>query len=225
MENGQNYIGYIRRSKKTQDSSLGLQAQKTEILRHTAMGNLIHTYIELETGTSSGRNKRVEIYKAIEHAKRANAILVIAKLDRLARDVEFTAKLMNQGIRFIACDIPGANEFTIHVMAAIAEQEAKRISERTKAALARRIGPKGWQAHKTRSGCPFTQEGRIKGGMVMKEQAQANPNNKRARNYCISLYEKGYSLERIAKKLNKEGFQSPMGKQVNKITVRRWITN
>ena len=217
------YIGYIRRSKKQQESSLGIEAQQAEIDRHTQGGNLIHTYVELETGTAKGRHKRTVILQAIEHCKQSGAILIIAKLDRLARDVEFTARLMNNGVKFIACDIPGANEFTIHVMAAMAEQEAKRISERTKAALARKKGPLGWQLHKTRQGCPFTDEGRRKAGAMAKQRAKDNPNNKRAINYAKSLLKEGMPYDKIADKMILEGFESPRGTTINKTTIYRWV--
>jgi DNA invertase Pin-like site-specific DNA recombinase len=73
---------------------------------------------------------------ALAHAKRAWATLVVAKLDRLARIVAFTSALMESGVDFLACDNPHANRLTIHILAAVAEDEARRISERTKAALA-----------------------------------------------------------------------------------------
>ena len=73
---------------------------------------------------------------AIAHAKRAKATLVIAKLDRLARNVHFLSGLMESGVTFVACDNPSANRLTVHILAAVADDEARRISERTKAALA-----------------------------------------------------------------------------------------
>src|SRR5204862_772083 len=88
---------------------------------------------EIETGK---RSNRPELAKALAHAKRSKAQLVVAKLDRLARNVAFTAALMDSGTDFVCCDMPHANRLTIHILAAVAEAEAKAISDRTKAALA-----------------------------------------------------------------------------------------
>ena len=81
-------------------------------------------------------NARQELAKALSHAKRAKATLVVAKLDRLARNVAFLSALMEAGVEFVAVDNPHANRLTIHILAVVAEEEARRISERTKSALA-----------------------------------------------------------------------------------------
>jgi DNA invertase Pin-like site-specific DNA recombinase len=87
--------------------------------------------------TESGKhNDRQELKRAIARCRRAKAILIIAKLDRLARNVAFVANLMDSDIDFFACDYPNDDRFMLHIRAAIAEDEARRISERTKAALA-----------------------------------------------------------------------------------------
>lgn len=222
------FIAYIRRSKKEQDSTLGLEAQRREIDRHieSVNGELINAYIEIESGTNKKLEKRTVILEAIQQCSEQNATLIIAKLDRLARDVEFTSRLMNSGIRFVACDIPGANQFTIHVMAALAEQEAKRISERTKQALAvikQRGGLLGWRAHKVKNQNPFDDKSREKAAEAIKKKAMNNPNNMRARNYAKSLKEQGFTLQKIADELNNQGFRSPENKLINITTVSRWI--
>lgn len=224
----QKFIAYLRRSKKEQTSSLGLDAQKVEVDKYLANNNgvLINTYVEIESGTSKKLNKRTVIWQAIDDCKENGAILIIAKLDRLARDVEFTSKLMNSGIKFIACDIPGANEFTIHVMAAVAEQEAKRISERTKAALAerKRRGLKlGFHAHKTRSGCPFDDDARKRSIETRMKMRKDNPNNKRAVAFVKSLYEKGFKPKKIVEMMNESNFRSPRNKAITYTQVCRWI--
>ena len=130
------YIAYYRVSTKKQKvSGLGLEVQQADVERliEREGGELIACYTEIETGKKSGRP---ELAKAIQHAKMANAILVVAKLDRLARNVAFTATLMRSAVQFVCCDCPGADHLHVHILAAFAEHEAKMISERTTKALA-----------------------------------------------------------------------------------------
>ena len=114
---------------------MGLEGQKTAVAEFARQdgSEIIAAYTEVETGKSKDRP---ELLKAIAHAKRSKAKLVVAKLDRLARNVAFTSALMESNIDFLACDNPHANKFTIHILAAVAEHEAEQISLRTKAALA-----------------------------------------------------------------------------------------
>ena len=130
-----NYITYFRVSTKKQD--LGLDAQQTIVNRFLKPDdNVLLTYSEKETGTK----KRIqnELLKAIEKCKETGAILLIAKLDRLARNVSFISALMDSNVEFKALDMPHANKLTIHIFAAIAEHEAELISQRTKAAITER---------------------------------------------------------------------------------------
>ena len=85
---------------------------------------------------SNAIDKRPQLRAALESCKKQGATLIIAKLDRLSRNVHFISGLMESKVKFVACDLPEANELTLHVMAAFAEHEAKRISQRTKDALA-----------------------------------------------------------------------------------------
>lgn len=129
------YVAYFRVSTKKQ--SLGLDAQKEAVERYIEREGgelLLPPFIEKESGTS--HENRVELHKAIQKAKDENAVLVIAKLDRLARNVAFISQLMDSGVEFVACDNPHANRMTIQIMAVMAEQEARFIQERTKAGLA-----------------------------------------------------------------------------------------
>ena len=120
------FIAYYRVSRKTQSiSGLGLSAQKTSVTKYVTAqdGTILKEFTEVETGTN--KRDRIEIHKAIQLAKKENAVLVIAKLDRLARNVSFVSSLMDAGIEFLAVDMPTANHFTIHIFAALAEQEAR----------------------------------------------------------------------------------------------------
>src|SRR3990167_2260622 len=124
-------IAYYRVSTQKQGrSGLGLEAQKSivEGYARSVNGEIVRVYREIESGKNS---KRPELLRAIEHARLIGATLVIAKLDRLARSVAFTATMMEAGLKFVACDAPHANELTIHILAAMAQQDAKAISQRT----------------------------------------------------------------------------------------------
>jgi len=133
---GLKYIAYLRVSTTKQGAQgLGMEAQKAAVEAFVAQhgGTISDTYVEVESGT---RSNRPELAKALAAARKSKATLIIAKLDRLARNVAFIANLMEAGVEFVACDQPFANRLTLHVLAAVAEDEARRTSERTKAALA-----------------------------------------------------------------------------------------
>jgi DNA invertase Pin-like site-specific DNA recombinase len=126
MTTNGNLIPYYRVSTRKQEKSgLGLEGQKAAVTEFVdrQCARVLATYTETETGK---RADRPELAKAIAHAKRARATLVVAKLDRLARNVAFTAALMESGVDFLACDNPHANRLTIHILAAVAEEEARR---------------------------------------------------------------------------------------------------
>ena len=114
---------------------MGLDAQRSAIEAFCATRGCepLGEYTEIESGK---RDDRPELAKALHHAKVTGATLVIAKLDRLSRNVAFLAALQDAGTKFLAADMPEANELTIHIMAAMAQAERKAISKRTKEALA-----------------------------------------------------------------------------------------
>lgn len=130
------YVAYLRVSTQKQgQSGLGLEAQRMAVeafARHHG-GHIQATYVEVESGK---RSDRPELQKALKFARKGKATLLIAKLDRLARNVAFIANLMDAGVDFAACDQPFASRLTLHILSAVAEDEARRTSERTKAALA-----------------------------------------------------------------------------------------
>ncbi len=129
------FVAYLRVSTIRQgESGLGLEAQRAavEAFARQHGGAIVASFVEVETGK---RSDRPELAKALEAARKARATLLIAKLDRLARNVAFIANLMDAGVEFLACDQPFASRLTLHILAAVAEDEARRISERTKAAL------------------------------------------------------------------------------------------
>ena len=129
------FVTYLRVSTDRQGKSgLGLEAQRKAVADQVAgKGEIAAEYVEIESGT---KNERPQLALALAHAKRIGAVLLIAKLDRLARNVAFIANLLESGVEIAAADMPEANRFLLHVMAAVAEHEAKAISDRTRAALA-----------------------------------------------------------------------------------------
>jgi DNA invertase Pin-like site-specific DNA recombinase len=129
-------IAYYRVSTDKQGiRGLGIEAQEAAVAAYIAAegATIVETYREVESGKKSDRP---QLKLAMDHAKRLKATLVIGKLDRLSRNLAFIANLMESGVDFVACDLRGANRFTLHIMAAMAEQEALMISQRTKAGLA-----------------------------------------------------------------------------------------
>ena len=129
------FVAYYRVSTVRQGrSGLGLEAQQQAVRDYLNGGpwRLIAEVVEVESGK---RNDRPKLAEALRLCRLHGATLIIAKLDRLARNVAFVSSLMESGVDFVAVDFPQANRLTVHILAAVAEHEAKAISERTKAAL------------------------------------------------------------------------------------------
>jgi DNA invertase Pin-like site-specific DNA recombinase len=216
-------VVYRRVSTREQgQSGLGLEAQLTATEAYTKQANtkIIRAYTEVETGKSSDRP---ELLKAIAHAKRSKATLVISKLDRLARNVAFTSALMRAGVNFVCCDNPHANKLTIHILAAMAEHEAEQISRRTKEALAAykaRGGKLGAHLPQCRK---LTQEARLKGAkraaaLAIKAANEAYTDLLPA---IQEMKAQGMTLLAIAQKLNEEGHTTRRGKPWNHVQVSR----
>ena len=129
------FVSYLRVSTVRQGTSgLGLEAQRAAVAGFLNGGDwtLVQEVLEVESGK---RNDRPALATALKLCRKHRATLVIAKLDRLARNVAFISNLMESGVEFVAVDMPQANRFVVHILAAVAEQEAEAISKRTKAAL------------------------------------------------------------------------------------------
>jgi DNA invertase Pin-like site-specific DNA recombinase len=129
------FVSYLRVSTRAQgQSGLGLDAQRKAVTDYLNGGrwSLIDEYVEVESGAN---DERPELAKALALCRVHNATLVIAKLDRLSRDAHFLLGLQKAGVKFVAADMPEANEMIVGIMAVVAQAERKMISARTKAAL------------------------------------------------------------------------------------------
>lgn len=200
------YIAYARVSTAKQGrSGLGLEAQQAAINAFLRDDDTLLTpvYVEIEGGK---RDDRPELAKALNRCKLTGATLLVAKLDRLSRNVAFIATLQEAGTRFVAADMPEANELTIHVMAAMAQYERKAISRRTKDALA---------AAKARG----TKLGGWRGGPVVDHrlgtvarQAKAQAFNDSVGVAIAELQANGItSLSGLARELNEQGIRTFRG--------------
>ncbi len=224
----QNVVTYFRVSTKRQGASgLGLEGQQSAVNEFVSRegATVVREYVEVETGTS--KRHRPELAKALAHAKRAKATLVVAKLDRLARNVAFTSALLESGVDFVAVDNPTANKLTIHILAAVAENEAEAISQRTKAALevAKQRGVKLGSA---REGHWAGIEDKRQAGLVKAQKAASEARRKQADDAYADIAplvqewrEAGKTLQQIATELNEQGFQTRRGRPWNATQVSR----
>ena len=214
------YVAYLRvRTQKQGYSGLGLEAQK-EIIHNFLHDNIpIAEFVEVESGRKSNRPKLKE---ALKLCRKEGAILIVAKLDRLARSVSFLSSLLESDVEITFCDFPQANKMVLHIISAIAQYEAEMTASRTKAAL------KAKKARGFKLGNPEhlldKHEQAIRNSTkTCKEKADRNPNNMRAVAFIRTLLKEDYTLQQIADILNKDGFVSSCGCQFSKSTVYKII--
>ena len=220
-------VGYFRVStKKQSDSGLGLAAQEMDVRRHVdANGcDLLATYTEVETGKKHDLDNRPALLKAIAHTKRSKAVLVVAKLDRLLRSTVVRSMLKTSGVSFVACDNPHANEFTIDILAAVAEEEVRQISKRTRAALAG-LKREGVKLGSHRPECAnnlkpdAAQRGRAKGAerkRTLADEAYAD-----LAEMLKTSRAAGLSLRAIATELNAQGETTRTGRPWSATQIKR----
>jgi len=198
------YVVYLRASAGRQGKGgLGMDAQYAAVVEFVRQhgGTIVAQYVEIESGN---RSDRPELAKALESARKGKATLLIAKLDRLVWNVAFIANLMDAGIEFRACDHPFASRLTLHILAAEAENEHRRISERTKTAL---------QAAKARGvklGSPIAVE-TVVAARAARSRYSANA-NATTRAVIADIQRSGVSsLVEIGKALEARGVRTPRG--------------
>ncbi len=209
------YVAYYRVSTKKQgESGLGLEAQRRTVKQFCLSGQILAEYTDIESGKD---NSRPELLKAIAYAKEHGALLIIAKLDRLSRNVFFISSLMESKVPFKACDLPEADHFTVHLFAALAEKERKMISERTKAALTAKAA-RGEVINRVSN---LTEEAREKAGRTISTKARKDESVQRAAALIKMYREKGLSYAKIAEKLNQSTYKTRTGKPFHAMQVQR----
>jgi DNA invertase Pin-like site-specific DNA recombinase len=215
MANGK-FIAYYRVSTPKQgQSGLGLEAQKQAVSNYLNGGDwkLINEFTEVETGKGADAlDRRPELKAAIEACRKQKATLVIAVLDRLGRNVHFISGLMESGIDFISVESPNDSPFMLHVKAAVAEEEGRKISARTKAAL---------QAAKAR-GVVLGAAGaaNLKPNIEQRQKA-ADEFAGNLKGYIESMKSCGLSQRDMCDELNKLGVPTARGGQWSQIQLQR----
>lgn len=212
-------VAYHRVSTAKQGSSgLGLEAQRASIEAYSDRigASLVASFTEVESGKN---NERPELMKALHHAKVTGSVLVIAKLDRLSRNAAFLLTLQDSGVRFVAADMPEANNFTVGIMALVAQQEREATSKRTKEALqaakarGKRLGNPNGAAALLRAG-----KGNAAGVEAVKAKAQDYAEDLRP--VIGALQAEGLtSLGALAGALNERGIRTPRGGSWHKTSV------
>ncbi len=202
-------LAYYRVSTDRQGASgLGLEAQRAAVLRHIAPAVLLAEYTEIESGKK--HSNRPQLLAALQECRRRKATLVIAKLDRLGRNVAFISALMESGVDFVCCDNPHANRLMLHMLAAFAEHEREQISQRTKAALA------AAKARGVRLGNPRPLEALVLARAVHVSRRPAPE----VLNLMRSLEGQGKSYRAIARELNRLNIKTGRGHQWYDVTVK-----
>jgi DNA invertase Pin-like site-specific DNA recombinase len=204
------YVAYLRVSTQRQGvSGLGLDAQRQAVCDYVAHtgGEIAAEFTEVESGASATRD---ELRKALERTKELEGTLLIAKLDRLSRNMAFIANLMESGVKMVCCDMPEANELTLHIIAAMAQYERRMISERTKVAL---------EAAKRRG---------VKLGNPRLHETAHQAATQRADSFAGQLYPtlqglvlRGCSRREMVSALNKLGVRGPNGGRFHLSTLQR----
>jgi len=217
------HVAYYRVSTVKQGrSGLGLEAQRKAVEDYLNGGawELAAEFVEVESGKL---DTRPQLEHALSMCELTGATLVVAKLDRLSRNVAFLAKLQESGASFVAADMPEANELTIHIMAAVAQAERKAISKRTKEALA------AAKARGTRLGGHRGNLEDLRRGPAVSAAVRSKAAGERAakvRRHIEAAKAKGAtSLRQIAAALNNQGITSARGGAWSAVQVLRIVTS
>lgn len=200
------YVAYYRVSTTSQGrSGLGLAAQKSKVQEYlSAEDRLIGEFVEVQSGKS---DDRTELWKAIKVAKKHSAKIIIAKLDRFSRKVSFIAGIMEQGISLVVAEMPHATDFQLHIFAALAQEERRLISERTRAAL----------AEAKKRGVILGANGRV---LAERNRQRASEIARQMEPVIGPLIAAGHSYSAIARILNDQGLASSKGGKFHPQTIK-----
>lgn len=216
----ENYVGYVRTSMRTQN--LGLEEQINKIEQFVLSNN--STLKELIVEQGSGKNNNREgLDKVINLCTQNDYTLLVTKLDRLSREVEFLFTLKNKGIKIRCIELPELNTLTLGIFGAVAQWERELISKRTKDALRVLIS----QNIKLGNPQNFTTEGRLKGTSTIIKNKVNNESWRKAIIFCENYIFKNeaINLTDMANQLNKEGYKTRYGYDFTPATVKRLISN
>ena len=218
------FIAYYRVSTAKQGKSgLGLEAQQATTASYTkgVGGELLASYTDIESGS---KDNRPELEKALRKCRLTGATLLIAKLDRLSRNRRFLMDLQDSSINFVCCDMPEANNFTVGLLACMADYERELISERTKAAL------KAAKARGVKLGNPNLDKVRntstANANQARMTRAKARKDElKQVINEIKSEFKEKLSLRQIADKLNSAGYTTARGVSFHATSVSRVLAS
>lgn len=221
------YVSYLRVSTQRQGTSgLGLQAQQEIIQKYLNGCSPVAEFIEVESGRKTNRPK---LHEALELCKKKKATLIVAKMDRLSRNVAFTSQLLDSGIEIVFCDFPKANRLVLTIIAAISEYEAGLIRKRTKEALQIKKD-QGFKLGKPENLTNNLEKAITNSKKANAEKANNNPNNRRAVALIKNLINNTSNISEMARQLNSEGFLTSRGgnfsaKQVSILINRYQLKN
>ena len=224
-----NAVVYRRVSTRRQGASgLGLEAQESAVQAYARANGcrILASYTEVESGKN---NSRPQLQVALLHAKRAKAVLVVARLDRLSRNAKFLLTLQDAKVPFVACDNVHASDLSIGLLAIIAQHEAKMISERTRVAL-QAAKVRGVKLGSAREGHWISKEaqrqegsrkGSLRSAQVRSERALRA--NEEMAPVLLTLRKEGLSLIAIADRLNADGWTTRRGRPWTQVNVCRFL--
>ncbi|RHI88804.1 MULTISPECIES: recombinase family protein [Phocaeicola] len=215
-----NYIAYLRQSTTKQErSGLGIEAQRDIINSFIKEGVILAEYVETESGRKSDRPK---LQEALALCRKTNSILIVAKLDRLSRNVAFTSKLLESDVEITFCDFPQANRLILHIISSIAEYEANLISQRTRLSLKAKK-ERGVQLGKSENLMKKHNEAIAHSNQTNRTKAQNNVNNMRAVALLRSMVKEELTLSQMTIRLNEQGFVTSKGCKFQIVQVQRLI--
>ena len=215
-----NYIAYLRQSTTKQErSGLGVEAQRDIINSFIKEGVILAEYVETESGRKSDRPK---LQEALALCRKTNSILIVAKLDRLSRNVAFTSKLLENDVEIIFCDFPQANRLILHIISSIAEYEANLISQRTRQSLKAKK-ERGVKLGKSENLMNKHNEAVARSNQTNRIKAKNNANNMRAVALLRSMVKEELTLSQMTIRLNEQGFVTSKGCKFQIVQVQRLI--